>query len=94
MNKTRWMLAAALAAAALGAQADGDAPDVERPSMRTPVPAGPGLTREEVRDSLDRARDTGRMGDGEIADTPAVLQAREDFAAAQAEVLRRSDGRP
>ncbi len=91
---TRWQICTALALAALGAHADGVALDIELPSMRTPVPAGPGATRAEVRDSRDRARDTGRMGEGEMADRPSVLQAREDFNALQAEVLgRRSERR-
>lgn len=84
---TRWQICTALALAAMGALAQGEALDIELPSMRTPVPPGPGATRDEVRESRDRARDTGRMGEGELADRPSVLRAREDFNALQAEVL-------
>lgn len=78
----------ALSIAALGAHAGGgEALDSELPSMRTPVPAGTPATRAEVRDSRDRARDTGRMGEGEAADAASVLRAREAFNALQAEVM-------
>lgn len=47
------------------------------------------LTRADVRESLKMARLSNTMTpSGEIGDTPAVLQAREDFNALQTEVLQ------
>lgn len=68
------------------ARAEGVSTTVPTTAHTTARKAAP--TRAEVRDALRQARLTGRLTpDGERGDTPAVLQAREDFNALQTEVL-------
>lgn len=46
------------------------------------------VTRQHVREQLQQAQDAGMMtGNGEVGDSEAVLQAREDFNQAQTEMM-------
>lgn len=63
-----------------------------QPAVAAPPPAGQQVahttTRQQVREQLQQARDTGMMTRiGEVGDSEDVLQAREDFNAAQTEIM-------
>ena len=97
----RRLCASFFAAACLAAEPAlaSEALDIELPSMSTPLSAPGdmvpseghrgGVSRTQVREELRQARAAGTLTEaGENGDSPAVLQARERFNAAQAEAIR------
>ena len=87
---TRFAAAAALTLAACAPSfAAGEFLDIELPSMRTPIESTvQPTTRAQVQEELRQARAAGTLSmAGELADTDAVLAARDSFNVAQAEQI-------